>query len=333
MPRALLSLVVPVYNEAEGIRAFHQRALAALEELDGLRYEIVYVDDGSEDGSYALLREFAEHDPHVHVVKFSRNFGHEIAMTAGLDRARGDAVVFIDADLQDPPELIAELVTKWREGNDVVYAKRSHRKGETAFKVVTAAAFYRVLRWLTHIDIPPDTGDFRLISRRVADELRKIREKDRFMRGLVSWVGFRQSYVTYERDERFAGETKYPLRKMIKVALDGLTSFSSAPLKLATWLGYSASTLAFMYLASVFVQMLLGHTVQGWATIMGAVLFLGGVQLICVGILGEYIGRIFNEVKSRPVYIVEETLGKRELDALPEPAAPATLGSDARKVG
>jgi glycosyltransferase involved in cell wall biosynthesis len=330
--RALLSLVIPVYNEAETLRAFHARALAALERLEGLRYELVYVEDGSQDGSFALLREFAQHSRQVQVVKLSRNFGREIAITAGLDRARGDAVVFIDADLQDPPELIAELVCKWREGNDVVYAKRSRRSGETAFKRLTAAAFYRVLGSLTNIDIPEDTGDFRLISRRVADQLRTIREKDRFMRGLVSWVGFRQTSVLYERDVRFAGESKYPLRKMIELAFDGFTSFSSAPLRLATWLGYGASTLAFLYLAWVFAQKLRGHTVHGWATIMVAVLFLGGVQLICVGILGEYIGRIFNEVKSRPIYVVEETLGKHELDARAESATPVSA-SDARKVG
>ncbi|HEX6245209.1 MAG TPA: glycosyltransferase family 2 protein [Polyangiales bacterium] len=326
---ALLSLVVPVYNEVEGIRAFNERAVAALSKLDDLRYEIIYVDDGSKDGSIALLREFAETNPHVQVVKFSRNFGHQIAITAGLDASRGDAVVFIDADLQDPPELIHEMVAKWRAGNDVVYARRNRRKGETAMKLFTAHVFYRTLRSLTSIDIPPDTGDFRLISRRVADQLRTIREKDRFMRGLVSWVGFQQTFVLYDRDERFAGETKYPYRKMIKFALDGLTSFSSAPLKLATWLGYGASLLSFLYLASVFVQKLMGYTVQGWATIMVAVLFLGGVQLVCVGILGEYIGRIFNEVKSRPVYIVEESIGR---PAEGERTAPS-IAPNTRKVG
>ena len=308
---ALVSVVVPVFNEAEGIRMFHQRATAALEALEGATYEIVYVDDGSRDGSYEILREFADASPHAQVVKFSRNFGHQIAITAGLDFARGDAVVFIDADLQDPPELIAALVARWREGNDVVYARRTQRKGETRMKLLTAAAFYRGLRAITNIDIPPDVGDFRLISARVADQLRAMREKDRFIRGLVSWVGFRQTYVMYERDERYAGETKYPLTKMIKFALDGLTSFSSAPLRVATWMGYVASALAFLYLLSVFVQVALGITVEGWATIIVAVLFLGGVQLICLGILGEYLGRVFNEVKPRPVYIVEEIAGGR----------------------
>lgn len=311
----LLSLVVPVYNEAEGIRHFHERASAALRQLGGLAYEIIYVDDGSKDGSYAILREFAANDPAVQVVKFSRNFGHQIAITAGLDYARGDAVVFIDADLQDPPEVIGELVAKWREGNDVVYARRTARKGETRFKLMTASMFYRLLRTLANIDIPTDAGDFRLISARVADQLRGMREKDRFIRGLVSWVGFKQDFILYERDERYAGETKYPLAKMLKFAFDGLTSFSSAPLRLATWLGYGASALAFLYLVSVFVQVALGITVEGWATIMVALLFLGGVQLICLGILGEYLGRIFNEVKPRPVYIVEERIVAAESEA------------------
>lgn len=301
----LLSLVVPVFNEAEGIRMFHERAIAVLRNLPGLDYELVYVDDGSKDGSFEILNTFAQADQKVKVVKFSRNFGHQIAITAGLDHAHGDAVVFIDADLQDPPELILELIAKWREGNDVVYARRARRAGETAFKLWTASLFYRLLRSMANIDIPPDVGDFRLISARVADQLRAMREKDRFIRGLVSWVGFKQDFILYNRDERVAGVTKYPLRKMIKFALDGLTSFSTAPLRLATWMGYSTSALAFLYLLAVFIQVALGMTVEGWATIMVALLFLGGVQLVCLGILGEYLGRIFNEVKPRPVYIVE----------------------------
>jgi dolichol-phosphate mannosyltransferase len=306
---ALISVVVPVYNEVEGIRHFHARTTAALGALPGDDYELIYVDDGSRDGSYAALSELADGNPRVRVVKFSRNFGHQIAITAGLDYAKGDAIVFIDADLQDPPEVIAKLVEKWREGFDVVYGQRTRRPGETAFKLATAAAFYRVLRSLANIDIPPDAGDFRLLSRRVADQLRGMREKDRFVRGLVSWVGFRQASVLYQREERFAGKSKYPLRKMLKFAFDGLTSFSTAPLRLASWLGYVTSAFAFLYLVTVFIQVLLGVTVEGWATTMVAILFLGGVQLVCVGILGEYLGRIFNEVKARPVYIVEESLG------------------------
>jgi dolichol-phosphate mannosyltransferase len=312
---SLISVVVPVFNEADGIRQFHTRASAAFKALAELDYEIIYVDDGSRDGSYEILREFSDGDPRVRVIKFSRNFGHQIAITAGLDYARGDAVVFIDADLQDPPEVVATLVEKWREGFDVVYAQRTRRPGETAFKLFTASAFYRVLRAVANIDIPPDAGDFRLLSRRVADQLRGMREKDRFVRGLVSWVGFRQTFVLYQREERFAGTSKYPLRKMLKFAFDGLTSFSTAPLRLASWMGYVTSGFAFLYMATVFVQVLLGVTVEGWATTMVAILFLGGVQLVCVGILGEYLGRIFNEVKARPVYIVEESLDGRSVEA------------------
>jgi len=304
-----ISLVVPVYNEADGIAQFQQRAAAALAALPGCVCEIIYVDDGSRDGSYAIMRRFVDEDSRVKVIKLSRNFGHQIAITAGLDFATGDAIVFIDADLQDPPERISDLVAKWREGFDVVYARRAVRKGETPFKLMTAAAFYRVLGAFSKIDIPPDVGDFRLISARVAEHLRAMREKDRFIRGLVSWVGFRQTFILYERDKRFAGTTKYPLTKMIKFAWDGLTSFSSAPLRLATWMGYAASAMAFLYLITVLIAALSGATVPGWATTIIAVLFLGGVQLICLGILGEYLGRVFNEVIPRPVYIVEEVLG------------------------
>lgn len=302
----LLSVVVPVYNEAEGIAYFHERASAALKALDGLDYELVYVDDGCKDGSFEIMRAFAAEDPRARIVKLSRNFGHQIAITAGLDYARGDAVVFIDADLQDPPETIGRLVEKWREGYDVVYAQRAKRPGETAFKLFTASFFYRLLRSVANIDIPPDVGDFRLISRRVADVLRGMKEKDRFIRGLVSWVGYKQTAVLYNREERHAGETKYPLRKMIKFALDGITSFSTAPLRIATWMGNAASTVAFIYLLVIIAQSFMGVTVPGFASIMVAVLFLGGVQLICLGILGEYLGRVFSEVKPRPIYIVEE---------------------------
>lgn len=326
--KTLISVVVPVYDEAEGIAYFHERTSAALKVLDGCDYELVYVDDGSRDGSYDIMRAFAEGDPRVQIVKFSRNFGHQIAITAGLDYARGDAVVFIDADLQDPPELIQDLIAKWREGYDVVYARRAVRKGETAFKLFTASVFYRMLRSISNIDIPPDVGDFRLISLRVGDQLRAMKEKDRFIRGLVSWVGFPQTFIIYERDERYAGETKYPLAKMIKFAFDGITSFSSAPLRVATWMGYLSSAVAFLYLISVFVQVALGVTVEGWATIVVAVLFLGGVQLICLGILGEYLGRVFNEVKPRPVYIVQEVAGGRN-NAAPAQRAPALAASGA----
>ncbi|MFQ5690120.1 MAG: glycosyltransferase, partial [Gemmatimonadota bacterium] len=241
--------------------------------------------------------------------------------------ARGEAVVVIDADLQDPPELIQEFVEKWSEGYDVVYGVRRHREGETRAKLFTANLFYRLLRVFTRIEIPVDVGDFRLMSRRSVDHFKQLREKDRFVRGLVSWLGFRQSGVPYVRASRHAGETKYPYRKMMKFALDGITSFSNVPLKLASWLGYLASLLAFLYLVSVFVQKLAGHTVQGWATIMVALLFLGGVQLICLGIMGQYIGRIFNEIKPRPMYVVEEIYAAGGSDGRLEPSRTAAVSA------
>jgi glycosyltransferase involved in cell wall biosynthesis len=240
------------------------------------------------------------------VLKFSRNFGHQIAISAGIDHARGDCVVIIDADLQDPPEVIAALVQEWRNGSDVAYGVRSDREGETFIKLKTASMYYKLLGRMTRIDIPPNVGDFRLLSRRVVDQLKQLREKDRFVRGLVSWIGFKQTGVLYKRDRRYAGETKYPFRKMLKFAFDGITAFSTVPLKVATWTGYTAAVVAMLYLMSVFVQWILGYTIEGWATIMVAMLFLGAVQLICLGILGEYLGRVFNEVKPRPMYIIEE---------------------------
>jgi dolichol-phosphate mannosyltransferase len=309
--RALVSVVVPVFNEEAIVPLFHQRTSKVLCGIENTEYEIVYVDDGSRDTSYEKLSELAGSDHRVRVIKFSRNFGHQIAITAGVDEAAGDCVVVIDSDLQDPPEVIPEMVTQWRAGFDVVYGVRSERDGETAMKLMTASMFYRLLGRLTNVQIPANVGDFRLMSRRVVDKLKLLREKDRFVRGLVSWVGFRQTGVTYHREARHAGETKYPFTKMLKFAFDGITSFSTAPLKLATWIGYLAAILAVLYLISVFVQRALGYTVEGWATIMVAMLFLGSVQLICLGILGEYLGRIFNEVKPRPMYIIEEQLGDR----------------------
>ena len=312
--RRLISVVVPVFNESEVLPTFYERATRALSALVGFDYEIVFVDDGSRDDSFQQLLQYAHGDPRVRVIKFSRNFGHQIAITAGIDYARGDCVAVIDADLQDPPEVIEAMIEKWRQGYDVVYGVRAEREGERAMKLITASAFYRLLDRVTNIKIPADVGDFRLMSRRAVDQLKTMREKDRFVRGLVSWIGFNQTGVLYNRDKRYAGVTKYPYRKMIKFAFDGITSFSTAPLKLATWSGYAASMLAFLYLLSVFVQKLLGYTVQGWATIMVAVLFIGGVQLVCIGILGEYLGRIFNEVKPRPMYVIEEMLGGHATD-------------------
>jgi dolichol-phosphate mannosyltransferase len=307
-----ISVVVPVFNEEEIIGLFYDRTSKVLDGLEAFEWEILFVDDGCKDGSFEKLSALAARDPRVKVLKFSRNFGHQIAITAGVDEARGDCVVVIDSDLQDPPEVIPAMVAEWRTGVDVVYGVRSEREGETAMKLMTASMFYRLLGRVTNVQIPANVGDFRLMSRRVVEQLKLLREKDRFVRGLVSWVGFRQTGVTYHREARSAGVTKYPLGKMIKFAFDGITSFSTAPLKLATWTGYLAALAAVLYLISVFVQRALGITVEGWATIMVAMLFMGSVQLICLGILGEYLGRIFNEVKPRPMYVIEERLGMDE---------------------
>jgi glycosyltransferase involved in cell wall biosynthesis len=307
--KRLVSVVVPVLNEIDVIDACYERLTAVLKSLDGIDYELVFIDDGSTDPGHSRLLDLQASDSHLKVIRFSRNFGHQIAITAGVDEARGDAIVVIDADLQDPPEVIPEMIAKWQDGYDVVYGVRRRRTGESRMKRATAAIFYRMLRRFTNIEIPVDVGDFRLISSRAAVQLRQLREKDRFVRGLVSWIGFPQTGVPYDREERYAGSTKYPYRKMLQFAVDGITSFSSMPLKLASWLGYLASLFAFLYLLSVFVQKMMGHTVEGWATIMVAMLFLGGVQLICIGIIGEYIGRIFNETKSRPMYVIESING------------------------
>jgi dolichol-phosphate mannosyltransferase len=303
-----LSIVVPVFNEIEVIRVFYERLKNILESLNSITYEIIFVDDGSTDNTYKELVDIANFDRNVRIIKFSRNFGHQIAISAGIDNAKSGAVVVIDADLQDPPEVIEEFVEKWKEGYDVVYGVREKREGESKIKLITAVLFYRLLKTITKIDIPLDVGDFRLMSKRAVKEFKRLREKDRFVRGLVTWIGFRQIGVYYHRDERYAGETKFPYHKMIKFAVDGITSFSNMPLKLATWLGYFASLSAFIYMGSVFIQKYLGITdrAPGWATNMVGMLFLGGVQLICLGIIGEYIGRIFEEMKQRPLYVIEE---------------------------
>ena len=302
---ALISIVTPVFNEVDVIEAFYQRVRKLVGSMD-LAYELIIVDDGSSDGTVDKLIAIANTDRNVRVIKFSRNFGHQIAITAGIDYAKGDAVVVIDGDLQDPPEVIREFIERWQDGYDVVYGVRQKRDGENRMKLLTAAVFYRLLKRIIKLDIPVDAGDFRLMSRRVVEQLKELRERDRFVRGLVSWIGFKQTGVQYARDRRYAGETKFPYRKMIRFALDGITSFSDLPLKLATWLGYITSLLAFLYACSVLVQKVLGYTVQGWATIMVAMLFLGGVQLISLGIIGEYLGRIFNEAKQRPLYVVDQ---------------------------
>lgn len=305
---AELSVVVPVYNERESVPELYRRLTAALAGVVG-SFEVVLVDDGSSDGSWEIIRELASRDARVKGLSFSRNFGHQMAFTAGLDHADGDAVVIMDADLQDPPELLPELIARWREGYDVVYAVRAHRAGETVFKLFTAAAFYRLLRRITHVDIPVDTGDFRLMSRIAVEAFRRMPERHRFTRGMVAWLGFRQVGVSYERAARHAGETKYPLRKMFRLASDGITSFSYLPLQLASWAGAAVSVFAFIGLVAALAVRLGGGRMPAWAFAAGALAFLGGVQLVAVGLLGEYVGRVLDEAKGRPLYLVKETVG------------------------
>ncbi len=303
---SLISIVVPLFDEEANVVELLRRISAIMTRVAAPpdRYEVVAVNDGSRDATLAVLRAARERDPHLVIVDMSRNFGHQIAATAGLDVARGDAVILMDGDLQDPPELIEAFLEKWREGYDVVYATRRTRAGEGAFKLFTARVFYRAIRRLTNVSIPVDTGDFRLMSRRVVDALGETREKHRFLRGLVSWVGFRQTGVVYERDARYGGTSKYPFSKMLRFAIDGITSFSEIPLRFATYLGFVVSVIAFFYAIIVLVLKAFGLNEPGYTSMMSAILFLGGVQLITIGIAGEYLGRIYDQVKARPLYLL-----------------------------
>ncbi len=304
----VISVIIPIYNEAEGISELYRRMTSVMGGI-GDPYELILVNDGSRDASLERASALSAADPRVKVINFSRNFGHQAAITAGMDYSSGQAVVIIDADLQDPPELIPEMIAKWREGFDIVYAVRTSRRGESLFKKTTAMAYYRLIRRITNVDIPLDTGDFRLMSRAAVDALARIREKHRYVRGLVSWIGFRQIGVPFVRDERFAGETKYPLKKMLKFALDGITGFSFFPLQLASYLGFVTSAIAFVGIAIVIGLRLFSNvTITGWASLMVCSLLLGGIQLITLGIIGEYLGRIYDEVKQRPLYIVRDLL-------------------------
>jgi len=305
------SIVVPVYNEEEVIHETYRR-LKNVMISTGEHYELIFVNDGSSDRTADILKGYSETDPSVILLDFSRNFGHQIAITAGMDYSRGKAVVVIDADLQDPPELILEMIEKWKQGYDVVYAKRTERKGETLFKKQAAKMFYRLLQSMTDIDIPLDTGDFRLMDRKVCDQMNSLQEKNRFVRGLVSWVGFKQIAVEYERDERFAGESKYPLKKMLKLSMDGITSFSYKPLKLASIAGAAFSTIGFIYLLVVLYLKLFTHsTIPGWSSLIVIQLFFSSIILFILGMMGEYVGRIYDESKHRPLYIVREVYQKK----------------------
>lgn len=317
--RQLVSVVVPVFNEDATVREMHHRLASVFDTLPDVDCELIFVDDGSRDRSLDLLLEIAADDERLQVIGLSRNFGHQAAITAGIDHASGDAVILIDGDLQDPPEVIPEMIDRWREGADVVYGARIARKGESAFKRGTAKAFYRAIGRLSDTPLPVDAGDFRLLDRAVADVLRDMREETRYLRGMVAWAGFRQEALPYERDERFAGATKYSLRKMIKLGLDGLASFSGRPLVIAAELGAIITVGAFIYLLWIVASRLADphSVVAGWTSVLVAILFLGGVQLLSIGILGVYVGRVFGETKRRPLYVVARRAGgtAREDDA------------------
>ena len=302
-----ISVVIPVYNEEANIAALYDRLRSVLDAMS-VSYELIFVNDGSRDRSLNLLLALAAHDKHLGYIDLSRNFGHQVAVTAGLDAARGDAVVIIDADLQDPPELIPRLYDKLPDGYEVVYAKRRSRRGESLAKKLTARLFYRILTAITRISIPVDTGDFRIISRKVVEGLKRMPEQHKFLRGQISWIGYQQTFVEYDRAERAGGGTGYTYRKMIRLALDGITGFSDAPLKAATLSGFAVSGVAFLVmLYTLYARFITRDYEPGWASLMMSILFLGGVQLIAVGIIGEYIARLSANVRQRPLYIVSDT--------------------------
>ncbi len=306
MPEIVFSIIGPNYNESGSVMEFYRRVCAVMEPLDQT-WELIMIDDGSTDGTTDLIRQLAKQDSRVRPVIFARNFGHQLAVTAGLDYARGQAVIIIDADLQDPPEVIPDMIAKWREGYEVIYAVRKEREGEGWFKLATASLFYRLIYRITDVNIPMDTGDFRLLDHKVVKVLNQMRERHRFLRGMSIWVGFRQIGVPYRRAARFAGQTKYPFKKMLKFASDAVTSFSYLPLQVATYMGFFCAGLSILAIPIVIIVRLAGaEAFLGQASTLIAVLFLGGVQLISLGILGEYIGRLYDQVKGRPLYIVRE---------------------------
>src|SRR5690349_4423430 len=328
----LLSVVAPLYQEDALVEAFYERVHAALE---GLPFELVLVDDGSTDRTPELLAGLAARDERVRVIRLSRNFGHQTALTAGLDHARGDAVVMLDADLQDPPEVITRMLDHWRAGCDVVYAVREQREGESAFKLATARWFYSLFDKLAQVELQHNSGDFRLLDRIALDALLSMRERNRFLRGMTVWVGYRQAAVPYHRDPRYAGETKYTISKMLRFSLDAISSFSHRPLQLATLLGFIISTLAFIAIPVVIVLRVLGSYLPGFSSLTIAVLLLGGIQLIAIGIIGEYVGRIYDEVKGLPLYLLRGRVNIRYDEAPPPlgvalPPAASTTGRPRR---
>ena len=319
MQPATLGIVIAAYNEAEALPAMHARLSRVLDAM-GLPAQVVYVDDGSRDATWQVLGAIAAGDPRVHLLRLSRNFGKELALTAGLDHVDADAVVVLDADGQDPPELLPEFVARWREGHDVVYGTRASRDGESWLKRATASAFYRTINRVSNTGIPADTGDFRLMSRRVVESLRGLRERQRFMKGLFAWVGFPNTSIAYRREARIAGRSKFNYWRLWNFALEGITGFSTAPLRVATYVGLGTALLAFGYGMWIIAKTLAwGDPVQGWPTMMAVVLFLGGVQLMALGVIGEYLGRLYLEAKQRPLYLVQE---RREPGLRPEAAGP-----------
>lgn len=301
-----LSVVAPCFNEEDGLEAFYLRVMGTIRFSQIKDYEIILVDDGSKDRTWDLIKYLTKRDPRVRGVQLSRNFGHQAALTAGLNEATGEYIFIIDSDLQDPPELLAPMLGKMKEGFDVVYGQRKSRQGETKFKLFTASAFYRLLSFLSDINIPKDTGDFRLINRRVLDAYKAISESQRFTRGLIAWLGFKQAPLVYDRHPRFAGSTKYPLKKMINFSLDAVTGFSLKPLRLIIYLGIFTSGISLLAFLYTIYGWLHSNTVPGWASIMTAVCILSSVQLICIGVVGEYVGRTFTETKKRPLYLIQE---------------------------
>ncbi|MFA5145952.1 MAG: glycosyltransferase family 2 protein [Candidatus Omnitrophota bacterium] len=308
----LLSIVVPVYNEESNLSIFYDRLNKSLESI-GYGYEVIFVDDGSGDDSITVMKDLRDQDSRVRIISFSRNFGHQIALTAGIDKASGDAVIVMDADLQHPPEIIKDLISRWEDGYDVVYTIRKDTEGAGLFKKATSAFFYKVLSKISRIDVSPGIADFRLMDKKVIRSFRTIRERSRFIRGLVKWVGFKQIGVEYVAPARYSGNSKYSIRKMMRLAVDGITSFSWFPLQVATYFGLLVSFFSFAYtLYAIFIRLFTSKAVPGWSSLLIAVTFIGGVQLVFLGIIGEYIGRIFEEVKGRPIYIVNEAIGFAE---------------------